>query len=99
LFQQHKYELVLELDWIKAVADDPFLRTLKGRCLYELRRYAEAVHEMVALINMGHGTLDVWYHLVRCYQRLGKSDHARQALSQALRLFPNDESLKRLAGA
>jgi serine/threonine protein kinase/uncharacterized protein HemY len=99
LFQQHKYELVLELDWIKAVVDDPFLRTLKGRCLYELRRYAEAAHEMLALINMGHGTVEVWYYLVRCYQRLGKSDHAQQTLSQALRLFPNDESLKRLAGA
>jgi predicted Zn-dependent protease len=99
LFGQRKYELVLDLDWVKAAGDDTFLRTLKGQSFYELGRYAEAAQEMAAVITKGNGTAETWYILVRSYQRLGKSDHARQALSNALRAFPDDEHLQRLARA
>ncbi|GIW90005.1 MAG: hypothetical protein KatS3mg109_0437 [Pirellulaceae bacterium] len=97
LFAQRKYELVLELDWVKAAGDDPFLRTLKGRCFYELGHFAQAAQEMVAVITKGYGTAETWFYLVRCYQRLGKANHARTALSQALRAFPDDQRLRRLA--
>jgi len=99
LFGQQKYELLLELDWVKTAGDDTFLRTLKGQSFYELGRYAEAAQEMAAVITKGNGTAETWYILVRSYQRLGKSDHARQALSNALRAFPDDEHLQRLARA
>jgi len=99
LFGQQKYELLLELDWVKTAGDDTFLRTLKGQSFYKLGRYAEAAQEMAAVITKGNGTAETWYILVRSYQRLGKSDHARQALSNALRAFPNDERLWRLARA
>lgn len=97
LFSQRKYELVLDLDWVKAAGDDAFLRTLKGRCFYELRRLAEAAQELAAVITKGEGTAETWFFLVRCYQRLGKAEHARQALGQALRAFPDDEGLRQLA--
>lgn len=99
LFDNRKYELVLDLDWVKAAGDDAFLRTLKGKCFYELGRYAEAAQEMVAVITKGEGSAETWYILVRSYQRLGKSDYARQALRQALPAFPDDERLRRLAEA
>lgn len=97
LFGQRKYELVLDLEWVKAPGDDAFLRTLKGRCCYELGRASDAAQEMAAIITRGEGTAESWFYLVRCYQRLGKADHARQALGQALRAFPDDERLRRLA--
>jgi tetratricopeptide (TPR) repeat protein len=97
LFGQRKYELVLDLEWVRAPGDDAFLRTLKGRCCYELGRFSEAAQEMAAVITNGEGTAETWFILVRCYQRLGKADHARQALGQALRAFPDDERLRRLA--
>lgn len=99
LFEQRKYELVLDLDWVRAAGNDAFLQTLKGRCYYELGRYAEAAQEMAAVIAKGEPTAETWYYLTRCYQRLGKADHARKALSQALRAFPDDERLRRLAEA
>ncbi|HWP84052.1 MAG TPA: tetratricopeptide repeat protein, partial [Terriglobia bacterium] len=99
LYAQRKYELVLDLDWVKTAGDDAFLRILKGRCFYELGRAAEAAQEMAAVITRGEGTAETWFILVRCYQRLGKSDYARKALDQALRAFPDDEGLRRLAGA
>lgn len=97
LFDQRKYEMALDLEWVKAPGDDAFLRNLKGRCCYELGRHAEAAQEMAAVITKGEGTAESWYYLVRCYQQLGKADHAGQALSQALRAFPADERLRRLA--
>lgn len=96
LFSEGKYELVLELDWMKA-PNDVALRIMKGKCLYEVRRYAEAAHEMAAIISSGNGTEESWFYLVRCYQRLGQLSYARKALSEALRAFPNSEQLRRLA--
>ena len=98
LFGQLKYELVLDLEWVRAPGDDAFLRTLKGRCCYELGRPAEGAQEMAAVITKGEGTAETWFILVRCYQRLGKTEYARQALAQALQAFPYDERLRRLAG-
>jgi predicted Zn-dependent protease len=97
LFEQQKYELCLELDWVKEPGNDTTLRMLRGRCLYELKRYSDAAQEMADLITKGEGTAETWYYLVRCYQCLGKHDHARQALAHALRFFPNDERLQKLA--
>jgi non-specific serine/threonine protein kinase len=99
LFGQRKYELVLDLEWVRSPGDDASLRTLKGRCCYELGRSAEAAQDMAAVITKGEGTADTWFILVRCYQRLGKAEHARQALGQALRAFPDDERFRRLAGS
>ncbi|MCS7238828.1 MAG: tetratricopeptide repeat protein [Thermoguttaceae bacterium] len=97
LFSQHKYELVLELQWMKDPQMDVELRTIKGRSLYELGRYLEAAQELCAILRTGKGTPETWYYLVRCYQRLGKFEHAREALREARKAFPNDELLRLLA--
>ena len=96
LLSQQKYELALDLDWVKSPGGDEHLRSLKARCLYELGRHAEAAQEMAAVIKIGKGTAEIWFDLIRCYQRLGETKHAREALNGALRVFPNDERLLRL---
>jgi tetratricopeptide (TPR) repeat protein len=94
LFDQRKYELVLE--HVRDMKLDADVWLLRGVSQFELGQYAEAAGALTEAINAGRHVPIAWIDLVRCYQKMKREETARQVLGQALQVFPQDEGLRRL---
>ncbi len=94
LFDQHKYELVLE--YTQEMNRDQDILLLRGVSQYELRQYEEASKELIQAIKANHGLEVAWEYLVRSYLHLHQLENARQTCNNALQIFPNNQNLRQL---
>lgn len=73
---QHVFEELSVAE--KQTPGDPEVFALKGKTLFALGRYAEAVQPLQRAIELNALDPSTYYQLARVYQKLGKTDLARE---------------------
>jgi tetratricopeptide (TPR) repeat protein len=91
LFRQRKYELAQ--DSLEGLQLDADLRWLRGRILYERKRFAEAAGALRDCLTAGDDWAEVHHDLVVSLARGGRKPDAQEALDRALARHPQDSQL------